>query len=280
MSSLSISSITPQLQHQQQLVYFYLQYIDLSDCTNITDLCIKNVCKYCVFLKNLYLRRCKLISDLSLLYIAKYCRNLKELSLCQCVKITDSGMKYLSGDFTNKKKTKQKLSLHRYKIKYLSLAKCPHISDKSLIYLANLGFFNQIKYLNLRGCVMVTDKFIKYFTGSNSTTRNELHLSRKQGLSKLPVQLKSIDLGKCSISNKSLEYLCRLVHLVPTALQRLSLRNLDFIDDNGIRIVAKNIRHLQHLNVAKCPKITSNSLQEVKKYCKSCIIQHTSLTFC
>jgi hypothetical protein len=189
-------------------------------------------------------------------------------------------MKYLSGDFMNKKKTKQKLSLHRYKIKYLSLAKCPHISDKSLIYLANLGFFNQIKYLNLRGCIMVTDKFIKYFTGSNSEMRNELNFSRKQGLSKLPVQLKSIDLGKCSVSNKSLEYLCRLVNLVPTALQRLSLRNLDFIDDNGIRIVAKNIRHLQHLNVAKCPKITSNSLQEVKKNCKSCIIQHTSLTFC
>ena len=279
--TLSITSMSSQIQHQQQLFYYYLQYVDLSDCTNITDMCIKNVCKYCVFLKNLYLRRCKLISDLSLLYIAKHCRNLKELSLCQCVKITDTGMKYLSGDFTSKKKTsKQKLSLHRYKIKYLSLAKCPHISDKSLTYLATIGFFNQIKYLNLRGCVMVTDKFVKYFTGSNSSMITELNLNRKKGLSKLPIQLKSIDLGKCSITNKSLEYLCRLVHLVPTVLQRLSLRNLNFIDDNGICLLAKNIRHLQHLNVAKCPKITSNSLQEVKKNCKSCIIQHTTLTFC
>ena len=278
-SSLTNINILP----QPQLVYYYLQYVDLSDCTNITDFCIKNICKYCVYLKNFYLRRCKLISDLSLLHIAKHCRNLKELSLCQCVKITDTGMKYLSGDFTSmgaKKKAKHKLPAHRYKIKYLSLAKCPHISDKSLIYLANLGFFNQIKYLNLRGCVMITDKFVKYFTGSNSSMTNELNSNKRQALGKLPVQLKSIDLGKCSITNKSLEYLCRLVNLVPTVLQRLSLRNLNFIDDQGIRLVAINVKHLQHLNVAKCPKITANSLQEIKKNCKSCIIQHTSLTFC
>jgi hypothetical protein len=92
-------------------------------------------------------------------------------------------MKYLSGEYVNsQKKTKVSPSVHRYKIKYLSLAKCPLISDKSLIYLTSLSFFNQIKYSNLRGSGIISDKFVNYFTGSNSRTLNELSSNKKSVL--------------------------------------------------------------------------------------------------
>ena len=71
--------------------FFYLQYIDLSHCSNITDKCVLNICKLCIYVKNLYLRKCQLITDLSLLYISKYCFNIRELCLSQCNRITDTG---------------------------------------------------------------------------------------------------------------------------------------------------------------------------------------------
>ena len=173
--------------------YFYLQYVDLSYCLNVDDACLKNVCKSCVFIKNLYLRRCRLITDMSLVYVAKYCANLRELSLCECSRITDTGIRYLAderlilGNESNypnnatalddlslmdwvrlkgsaKTKDEQYLNYRKMKekfhIKYLSLAKCELVTDKSLVYLCKAGFFEHIKYLNLRGCVQVTGSYI------------------------------------------------------------------------------------------------------------------------
>ncbi len=185
-------------QHQQKSLpkevnfnssnYFYLQYVDLSYCLNVDDTCIRNVCKNCVFIKNLYLRRCRLITDTSLVYIAKYCTNLRELSLCECSKITDAGVRYLaderlilnsdsSGVVLNEhhhssslidwQKVNSRKEEHcrqmrqmrsKFHIRYLSLAKCNLITDKSLIYLCKVGFFEQIKYLNLKGCALITGK--------------------------------------------------------------------------------------------------------------------------
>ena len=290
--------------------YLYLQFIDLSYCASVNDSCIQSICKNCVFIKNLYLRRCKLITDISLLHIAKYCFSLRELSLCQCIKITDAGVKFLGnsklacalvpaqaasvsninvgvapGDYENFNNK----STTRFKIKYLSLAKCPLITDSSLIYLSKVGFFAQIKYLNLRGCSGVTDKFMKYFTGSKmikSIRFDELKESSSFSEAKnsdklaLPCQLKSLDLAKCSITDKSIEYLCRLATFKPNVLQRLSLRACDSITDNGVLLLALNCRQLQHLNLTKCNKITTQSLKKIKENCQECIVQHTNFSFC
>lgn len=289
--------------------YFYLQFIDLSYCTNISDSCVQNICKNCLFIKNLYLRKCKLITDMSVLYIAKYCQYLKELSLSQCAKITDTGIKYFAnpqlvglsttsiGDYQNRS-AMMPMAPSRFKIKYLSLAKCTLITDRSLVHLCKAGFFQQIKYLNLRGCTQVTDKFVKYFTGfyglnrTTTTTRHTNATTSETALnssgnyyeSKLvpyvPLNLKSLDMAKCCISNKSIEYLCRLVAIKSDILKRLSVRCCDRIDDDGIRMLAMYCKNLQHLNVTKCTKVTSNSLREIKKNCKSCLIQHTNFSFC
>ena len=294
--------------NQIKVNYLYLHFIDLSHCSNVTDVCIQNISKMCIYLKNLYLRKCKLITDMSLLYIAKYCINLRELSLSQCNKITDLGVKFLGNDplLTNSTMNEYLLANQdqdhsRFKMKYLSLAKCIQITDKSLIYLCKLGFFQQIKYFNLRGCTSITDKFMKYFTGAqfiqkvrlnyqsgNCEKINYLNLenilknnkSPKELKLIFPLQLKSLDLAHCQITDKSIEYLCRLISVKPDILHRLSLRSCDNITDKGIRLLALNCSNLQHLNVTKCSNLTSKSLKEVKVNCKSCIIQHTNFSFC
>ena len=185
----------------------------------------------------------------------------------------------------------------RYGIKYLSLAKCVQITDKSLIFLCKMGFFLHIKYLNLRGCSQVTDKFLKHFTGFHGlvnyakATQHQQYVKKDDisitpGLESLrllpaiPLYLKSLDLSKCSITNKSIEYLCRLVSVKPDILKRLSLRSCENITDEGVRLLAIYCRNLQHLNVAKCSKVTSISLRDIKRNCKCCIIQHTNFSFC
>ncbi|CAF0990050.1 unnamed protein product [Brachionus calyciflorus] len=280
--------------------YLYLEFIDLSFCSNVTDKSLESLCKTCIYIKNLYLRRCKQISDIGVLYIAKYCVNLRELSLCQCAKVSDTGIKYLANDkilhSSSKNSFNDAENLHgsknkdfKYKIKYLSLAECPLITDYSLIYLCKLGFFKNIKYLNLRGCTKITDKFTKYFVGSNMivkliqnefTTEAETNFSKLKMKFMIPFDLKSIDLSKCSISDKSIEYLCRLAAINPDSLQRLSLRSCDDISDYGIKHLAINCKNLQSLNVTKCNKVTAQSLKEIKKNCPSCVIQHTNFSFC
>ena len=276
--------------------YLYLQHVDLSFCSNINDKSLEYLCKTCIYIRNLYLRRCKQITDIGVLYIAKYCVHLRELSLCQCVKVSDTGIRYLAKDKNLYSSSKNSIGEapecrtnngpREYKLKYLSLAECPLITDYSLIYLCKVGFFQQIKYLNLRGCSKITDKFIKYMVGANFIARfiqDELmvsSLSKIQHKFFIPLELRTIDLSKCSISDKSIEYLCRLAILKPDSLKRISLRYCDGITDIGIRNIAANCRNLQSLNVTKCANVSSQSLREIKKNCPSCVIQHTNFSFC
>jgi F-box and leucine-rich repeat protein 7 len=237
--------------------------------------------------------------------------------LCQCAKLSDNGIRYLGissnshtqntnkNDYVNSRSKDSQFrqkSVSKFRIKYLSLAKCPQITDNSLIYLSKAGFFSQIKYLNLRGCTQITDKFIKYFTGGgskppmkqrfenhNNNDNDDSTLSSEKQLieihnheDNIPFQLKSLDLAKCRITDKALEYLCRMFALVQSSdsLQRLSLRYCENISDDGIKLLALNCKNLQHLNVTKCNRITANALKQIKSNCKSCIIQHTNFSFC
>jgi F-box/leucine-rich repeat protein 7 len=285
--------------------YLYLQFVDLSYCPYVNDRCVQNLCKSCPFIKNFYLRKCKLITDISLLHIAKYCLNLRELSLCQCVKLTDNGIRYLGintssyknndeNDYVNSKFKNSIKSIAKSRIKYLSLAKCPQITDNSLIYLSKIGFFSQIKYLNLRGCCQISDKFVKYFTGGGSRSPPKLKFDQ-ENIEKddssfssdihnyrnhIPFQLKSLDLSKCQITDKALQYICRTLSHKTNSLQRLNLRYCEGITDDGIKLLALHCKHLQHLNVTKCNKITAHALKQIKINCQSCIIQHTHFSFC
>ncbi len=185
--------------------------------------------------------------------------------------------------------------LFNFRLKYLSLAKCSRITDSSLIYLTEKGFFSHIKYLNLRECVLVTDKFVKRFAAANLLKKLQLKYSTKcqcefewkqiikseLKASTMPLHLKTLDLSKCSITDKSIEYLSRLISVNPlNILQRLYVSGCDKITDSGIRILALNCKNLRYLNVKQCNMITAKSLKTIKLNCNGCIIQHTNFSFC
>ncbi len=95
----------------------------------------------------------------------------------------------------------------------------------------------------------------------------------------IPFQLKSLDLAQCSVTDKSIEYLCRMVSIEDN-LERLCVSGCDGVSDYGVRILAMNCRRLIGLNVKKCGWVTARSLKEIKLKCPRCVIQHTNFSIC
>jgi hypothetical protein len=232
------------------------------------------------------LRACKRLTDASLRHIAEHCSNLRELSMSQCGKLTDSGIKYLgitnsksdeskSGTFPSASidKPREQLSL---KIKCLSLAKCALITDESLVFLCQVGFFKQIKYLNLKGCSGISDRFVRYFCGLE-----DRYL--------IPLQLKSLDLSKCLVTDKSLEYICYLNGLKSDKLKRLLLESCKQITNEGIKLLAQPsstnpnsnvMKRLKFLNIKNCNKISRQLIDEMRLEFKQCSIVFCSFSNC
>ncbi|XP_036366686.1 dynein regulatory complex subunit 6-like isoform X10 [Octopus sinensis] len=72
-----------------------LEQIDLSHCLQITDVAIKNLAFCCRLLSCVKLSGCKFITDLTLQYLSGVCHYLVQLDLNGCSLITDKGMKYV-----------------------------------------------------------------------------------------------------------------------------------------------------------------------------------------
>ncbi|CAI9737557.1 dynein regulatory complex subunit 6-like isoform X6 [Octopus vulgaris] len=71
-----------------------MKNINISQCTNITDLGLQKFAKQCPGLEQIDLSHC-LITDLTLQYLSGVCHYLVQLDLNGCSLITDKGMKYV-----------------------------------------------------------------------------------------------------------------------------------------------------------------------------------------
>ncbi|XP_040567089.1 uncharacterized protein [Lepeophtheirus salmonis] len=219
----------------------YLRYLDLSDCTRLTDTGLDNVVRNAPHLQFLYLRRCLNLTDVGIKYIATFCLGLKELSLCDVSAITDFGLYELS-----------KLGPS---LRYLSIAKCERITDSGVSQITRLCY--KLRYLNIRGCESVSDGALVVLGDSIGT------------------RLRSLDLGKCDITDEGLRNLAEK----SCKLRKLSLKSCEMISDVGIRELAFKCRDLRHLNIQDCGGISIEGYHAIKKCCKKCVIEHTNPNF-
>merc|ERR1711963_925592 len=67
-------------------------YLDLSDCSNVTDQSLEHTAINCSNLSHLYLRRCTKITDVGLKYVSLHCLHLQEISVSDCPQVTDFGL--------------------------------------------------------------------------------------------------------------------------------------------------------------------------------------------
>ena len=145
-------------------------------------------------------------------------------------------------------------------LRYLSLAKCLTSSSPlegggeglpGLLHLATHCY--KLRYLNLRGCSAVTDSAL---------------LSLSRGCSRL----RSLDIGKCSVSDSGLGQLARQL----PGLRKLSVRGCPRVGDGGVVAVARRCPGLQHLNIQDT-RVTGQGCAAIARFCTRCYIEHTAL---
>jgi Leucine Rich repeat len=69
-----------------------LTFIDLSDCTSITNAGISIIAEGCIQLETILLGGCLGLTDAALVSIGQHCHYLRVLDLCSCSFITDDGL--------------------------------------------------------------------------------------------------------------------------------------------------------------------------------------------
>eukprot|EP00095_Tigriopus_kingsejongensis_P010595 maker-scaffold818_size92908-snap-gene-0.20 protein:Tk10595 transcript:maker-scaffold818_size92908-snap-gene-0.20-mRNA-1 annotation:"f-box lrr-repeat protein 7-like" len=217
----------------------FLHYLDLTDCTRVSDAGLGIILKNAPSLQHLYLRRCVNITDVGIKFVASQCPSLRELSISDCAQITDFGLYELAKLGPN--------------LRYLSVAKCDQISDSGVQQIAKLCY--KLRYLNVRGCEAVSDVALEC-------------------LSKSCTRLRSLDIGKCDVTDVGLKLLGE--HC--PSLKKLSLKSCEMISDQGLQNIAYRCRGLQQLNIQDSP-ITIDGYRTVKKFCAKCIIEHTNPGF-
>jgi hypothetical protein len=152
-------------------------------------------------------------------------------------KITDRGILKLRPDYGA---DLEKQSAHQLKL----VLKNTKISDKSLAYLAEIGY---IDGLELDSCSEITDSGI-------------------ESLSRL-TDFTHLDLAKTRISNKAVGSILKMRNLAS-----LSLNSTD-IDDEALNQLAK-ARSLRKLYIRNCSRLSANAIANFKKLSPECQVFH------
>jgi len=95
-----------------------LNHLVLRQCSQITDISIREVAAACKRLKHLDVSRCPRLSNASLTHIARECHDLAHLNLSHCTRITDGVM--------------VALSQHCRRLTYLNIGDCREITTKAI----------------------------------------------------------------------------------------------------------------------------------------------------
>ena len=143
------------------------------------------------------------------------------------------------------------LSLNTLSVRYLSVSKCPRISDTGLRHLVSHCY--KLRYLNTRGCQAVTDATILSLT--NSCTR-----------------LKSLDVGKCDVTDNGLRQLAKML----PGLRKLSVRGCPLVGDPGILAVARSCRYMVQLNMMDC-EVSLQAVNIASRELRNCYIESSFL---
>merc|ERR1719270_1727459 len=219
----------------------HLTHLDLTDCVRLQDDSLRGILQVATQLLFLYLRRCTSITDHGIKLVSSYCYQLRELSISDCPAITDSSL----------------LELARLgpSLRYLSAAKCHRITDVGVTAVARHCY--KLRYLNVRGCVNVSDAAVEQLARSCAS------------------RLRSVDLGKCDLTDAGLQVLS--VH--STHLKKVSVRGCEMVGDIGVSALARACRGQQQLNIQDCTGVTLAGYRTVKRHCQRCIIEHTNPGF-
>lgn len=117
----------------------HLTHLDLCMCSYVTDAGMQHIAMNCHGLTRLKLRACAGITDHSLCFLGEGCPALTHIDLGHCW-ITDAGV--------------SKLVAGCALLTHISLQKCIHITDKSIVAIAQHSSY--LSHINVRNCTFVS----------------------------------------------------------------------------------------------------------------------------
>lgn len=82
-----------------------LQFLNLQDCTALTDESILQLGRYCRRLQLLNLSGCQLLTDKAVSSVGSGCGRLVSLNISRCVKISDKGVRSIATGYVRTKKS-------------------------------------------------------------------------------------------------------------------------------------------------------------------------------
>ncbi|CAJ0941271.1 unnamed protein product, partial [Mesorhabditis belari] len=144
-----------------------LEYLCLSQCTQITDRSLQALAHGCKRLTVLELSGCAFLSDPGFIALAKSCKGLMKLDLEDCSLITDQSL--------------HAFATHCPQIVEMTLSHCEQISDEGVIELCQ-AHKETLEVLELDNCPLVTDSTISHIKNLQNLRRIDLYDC--QGVSK------------------------------------------------------------------------------------------------
>ena len=99
--------------------------------------------------------------------------------------------------------------------------------------------------------------------------RSKYSLSSLASLAASCCRLRSLDLGKCSITDSGLAALGRSL----LGLRKLSVRGCHNVGEAGLLALAASCPALQHLNVAEVEGLSRAALRGLATLCRNCSIE-------
>lgn len=246
-----------------------LKILNLSLCKEVTDNSLGRIATHCKNLQDLQLGGCTKITNTGLLLISWGLKNIKSLNLRSCWQISDHGIGHLAGINSQ---PGGGAGAGATTLERISLQDCQKLTDESLNHIA-VGL-PSVQAINLSFCVSVTDTGLKSL--SRMDCLRDLNLRSCDNVSDIGVgflaeggssssQLSRLDVSFCDrVSDSS------LVH-VASGLPNLKSLSLSacHITDSGVKRIAKDLHHLETLNVGQCTKLTDESVETLAKDMKS-----------
>ncbi|KAK6059596.1 leucine Rich repeat-containing domain protein [Cooperia oncophora] len=138
----------------------HLQYLCLSNCTQITDRSLISLSQGCRMLTDIELSGCSLLSDAGFIQLARHCKNLARMDLEDCSLITDATIHSLSTNCSN--------------LSELSLSHCELITDESIHCLCTNNK-EKLQVLELDNCPQITDSALSHMRHAKALKRIDLY---------------------------------------------------------------------------------------------------------
>jgi hypothetical protein len=171
-----------------------LKHLDLSYCSNLTDLALECMSEHLTILENLILNGCVYITNRGLLAFSrgKYVHTLKHLELNGCLKITDVGACALS---------------KFYNLETLAFRSCDYITDKAIIVVVHSC--TKLQHLDIQGLDLISPVALHmilqsciYLTGLNMTECNTTPKEFNQVIKKLKPPFIHSLANKCFVEKR------------------------------------------------------------------------------